>query len=506
MEELPVAEARPALLEWYRATRRRLPWRGDAPPYNGSTAGVNKAGSRAAQVAAEPSPVGEVSAYGVWVSEIMCQQTRVEAVIPYWLAWMEAFPTVQDLAAASEEQVNAKWAGLGFYRRARMLHEGAKQVVDDFDGQLPQTVDNLLRLKGVGPYTAGAIASISFGVPAPIVDGNVLRVLSRLCAVASHVKQPAYADKLAWGLAARLVEGGGGGAAGELNQAVMELGATLCAPDGSGCDERDPLRALYKSTAVARDALAAQRAGDLDALLAQPNLGVHRCPVCGAGAADFLARLRAVAAGAPLRSEEDTAVAQVHALLPLPLPKKRVRQERYLVAAVRRGDAALSPGTAWLLAKRPDSGLLAGQWEFPATLLAAHKEDEPDDPGAAARATAGGTLLEQLAPGGVQKRSAVDGTLEHVFSHVRHTMHVEHACCDADAAASEWEGRTVEWMDADRMAEVGITAGVKKVIAAVSAHAQTGSAPRRAGKRRVAAGSDDGKQPKMSAFFTKRES
>ncbi|EOD21193.1 A/G-specific adenine DNA glycosylase, mutY, partial [Emiliania huxleyi CCMP1516] len=180
MEELPVAEARPALLEWYRATRRRLPWRGDAPPYNGSTAGVNKAGSRAAQVAAEPSPVGEVSAYGVWVSEIMCQQTRVEAVIPYWLAWMEAFPTVQDLAAASEEQVNAKWAGLGFYRRARMLHEGAKQVVDDFDGQLPQTVDGLLRLKGVGPYTAGAIASISFGVPAPIVDGNVLRVLSRL--------------------------------------------------------------------------------------------------------------------------------------------------------------------------------------------------------------------------------------------------------------------------------------------------------------------------------------
>ena len=106
----------------------------------------------------------------------------------------------------------------------------------------------------------------------------------------------------------------------------------------------------------------------------------------------------------------------------------------------------------------------------------------------------------------MQKRSAVDGTLEHVFSHVRHTMHVEHACCDADAAASEWEGRAVEWMDADRMAEVGITAGVKKVIAAVSAHTQIGSAQRRAGKRRAAAGSDDGKQPKMSAFFTKRES
>jgi A/G-specific adenine glycosylase len=188
LSDLPLEEARASLLTWYAANRRRLPWRGDSPPYNGSTAGTNKPGAAGASkaAAAAPPPGGSaasVSAYGVWVSEIMCQQTRVEAVIPYWLAWMEAFPTVEALAAASEEAVNARWAGLGFYRRARMLHEGAKQVVSEHGGVLPDTVDGLLGLRGVGRYTAGAIASIVHGVPAPIVDGNVLRVFSRLAAV-----------------------------------------------------------------------------------------------------------------------------------------------------------------------------------------------------------------------------------------------------------------------------------------------------------------------------------
>ena len=224
--DMPTEDVRAALLDWYAANRRRLPWRGDAPPYNGSTAGTNSRAAASAPAAAEPEPEpaaapSEVSAYGVWVSEIMCQQTRVEAVIPYWLAWMEAFPTVEALAAASEEEVNARWAGLGFYRRARMLHEGAQQVVDEFGGHVPQSVEELMRLKGVGRYTAGAISSICFGVASPIVDGNVLRVLSRLCAISAHVKEPAFSGdgKLAWALAQQLVEAGGGSSAGELNQA-----------------------------------------------------------------------------------------------------------------------------------------------------------------------------------------------------------------------------------------------------------------------------------------------
>ena len=273
LDALPAEETRAALLEWYEGNRRHLPWRGDAPPYNGSTAGVNAAnpppvpaataeGASPSVARSAPAPV---DAYGVWVSEIMCQQTRVEAVIPYWLAWMEAFPTVEALAAASEEEVNARWAGLGFYRRARMLHEGSKQVVNEFGGVLPDTVDGLLRIKGVGPYTAGAVASIANGVPAPVVDGNVLRLLSRLCAIATSPKESAFcADgKLSWALAERLVKAGGGKRAGDLNQAMMELGATLCAPGGSGTDVRDPLRGLYRSTAIGRDVFAARRAGEL---------------------------------------------------------------------------------------------------------------------------------------------------------------------------------------------------------------------------------------------------
>ena len=129
---VPFEEIHAALLKWYRQNRRHLPWRGDSPPYNGSTAGVNGPGLRIkpAPVKVEAASVATVSAYGVWVSEIMCQQTRVEAVIPYWLAWMEAFPTVQALAAATEEEVNARWAGLGFYRRARMLHEAPPRRPD----------------------------------------------------------------------------------------------------------------------------------------------------------------------------------------------------------------------------------------------------------------------------------------------------------------------------------------------------------------------------------------
>ena len=249
LTDLPVEEIRSSLVEWYAQHRRHLPWRGDAPPYNGSTAGfAQRAAASSTAPASTAAAPAAVSAYGVWVSEIMCQQTRVEAVIPYWLTWMEAFPTVEALAAASEDEVNAKWAGLGFYRRARMLHEGAKQVVESHGGELPRDVAGLLSIKGIGPYTAGAVASIVGGVAAPVVDGNVLRVVSRLCAVAATAKEPLLCDEkrgVAWTVARALVEAGGGAEPGALNQALMEVGATYCAPAGSGVDGADPLAPFY---------------------------------------------------------------------------------------------------------------------------------------------------------------------------------------------------------------------------------------------------------------------
>ena len=162
VDVVTVAGLRTKLLSWYRENRRMLPWRGDI--VDGITAPT-------------------VSAYGIWVSEIMLQQTRVETVIPYWRRWMERFPTIEVLARATPDEVNALWAGLGYYRRAQQLLKGAQSVVGTFDGKIPDTAEELKRIPGIGPYTAGAISSIAFGKAEPLVDGNVIRVLSRLFAL-----------------------------------------------------------------------------------------------------------------------------------------------------------------------------------------------------------------------------------------------------------------------------------------------------------------------------------
>jgi A/G-specific adenine glycosylase len=159
------------LLDWYKLNRRLLPWRGDPMPKNLLN-----------------TPSSSIDPYGVWISEVMCQQTRVETVIDYWLKWMQRFPTIEVLSQASEEEVNQYWAGLGYYRRAQQLLLGAKKVINEFNGQLPQTTTQLLTIPGIGPYTAGAVASIAFGVVAPLVDGNVIRVFSRLFAIDVEVE------------------------------------------------------------------------------------------------------------------------------------------------------------------------------------------------------------------------------------------------------------------------------------------------------------------------------
>jgi A/G-specific adenine glycosylase len=159
-----------SVFEWYDAKRRHLPWRGDAPPYSSTTlSDAPPAASRC-----------YVSPYATWVSEIMLQQTRVETVIPFFLRWMDKWPTVAALAAATEEEVAAAWAGLGFYRRCRNLHLGAKRVAESATGEIPCDVHALKALPGIGDYTAGAISSIAFGKPEAVVDGNVVRVLCRM--------------------------------------------------------------------------------------------------------------------------------------------------------------------------------------------------------------------------------------------------------------------------------------------------------------------------------------
>jgi len=250
-----------SLRSWYREHRRDLPWR--SPP-------ASPAGSPAA---ASPA----VDPYGIWVSEAMLQQTRVETARDYWLRFVAALPTVEALAAAPEEQVLALWSGLGYYRRARSLQAAARVLVEVHGGVFPRTRSELLALPGVGPYTAGAVLSIAFDLPEPLVDGNVTRVLARLFALRGDASRAAFRRAL-WDLAARLMPTGGG--AGDWNQALMELGATVCLPrkpDCGACPLRRPCRARREglverlpelpprpvSVAVDLVALLAERGGRL---------------------------------------------------------------------------------------------------------------------------------------------------------------------------------------------------------------------------------------------------
>ena len=169
--------------------------------------------------------------YSIWVAVIMLQQTRLETVIPYHQRWMKRFPTVFDLASANEQEVLSAWEGLGYYSRARNLHKAARLVVEELNGGLPADSDELHKLPGIGRYTAGAIASIAFGVDAAALDGNLKRVFARVFDVAEPVDSPA-GESILWKLAEENLPPG---QAGEYNQALMDLGATVCIPRNPLC-------------------------------------------------------------------------------------------------------------------------------------------------------------------------------------------------------------------------------------------------------------------------------
>jgi A/G-specific adenine glycosylase len=188
------------VVEHYRKHARPLPWRANKDPY------------------------------AIWICEIMAQQTRLATVIPYWERWLVRFPTVTALAEAPQGDVLAAWAGLGYYARARSLHEAARLMVERHGGRVPDTMAELLALPGIGRYTAGAIASIAFGRRVPVVDGNVGRVFARLFGIEDDLRQPRTQKQL-WSLAEELVPDD----AGAFNEGLMDLGATVCTPKSPAC-------------------------------------------------------------------------------------------------------------------------------------------------------------------------------------------------------------------------------------------------------------------------------
>lgn len=195
--------------------------------------------------------MGIAEAYQVWLSEIMLQQTQVETVIPYFNRFLARFPTVTALATAPLDDVLKLWEGLGYYSRARNLHKAAQMIVSDYSGVFPSDVENLLMLPGIGRYTAGAIASIAFSVRAPVLDGNVIRVFSRLIDLPDDVTQPATLNKL-WTLAEAHVPNT---RPGDYNQSLMELGRTICKPRAplcNACPLRDICRAFANGTQTER--------------------------------------------------------------------------------------------------------------------------------------------------------------------------------------------------------------------------------------------------------------
>ncbi|KAF1315756.1 A/g-specific adenine glycosylase, partial [Globisporangium splendens] len=497
MKEL--RDARTNLLKWYDAHRRKLPWRGDPPPYlTTATHTKQKAAAMKNRLAAmdafvilkpEPDAPSEqadaripievaaprtVSPYETWVSEIMLQQTRVDTVVEYFLRWTEKFPTVEALANGSEEDVNALWAGLGYYRRARMLHAGAKYVVENFGGELPSTIEQLLTIPGIGPYTAGAISSIAFGNREPLVDGNVIRVLARLRAIGADPKNKQLI-KFSWKAAGELVEECD--RPGALNQALMELGATMCTVQNPECS-RCPVR----SSCLAYEESQSSRKEEKTTRFASESLASESdaCTICDASRYDEWNESITEVTKYPLKAKKGDSKNEVICVAVISYEDEaapeaaEAKKRKGAAKKPTKGDDTVPDNWHFLMARRPEEGLLAGQWEF------IHQKVDTSDkiPAFAQRKKLMQPRLSELLGEQATKTKQFQqqrrdlGELTHIFSHVKHHMGIEHLHFNSKPAvaainAMDADGsqkQQIRWMNAADMKQLGITTGVKKIL------------------------------------------
>ncbi|KAJ7151155.1 DNA glycosylase [Mycena filopes] len=379
MKKPDVPSIRAALVQWYSTVHsaRNMPWRKQYDPALGREERAQRA-------------------YEVWISEIMLQQTQVATVIPYYNRWLEKFPTIRDLAAASIDEVNALWKGLGYYNRASRLLAGAKKAVEEYDGRLPNNAKDMqANIPGIGRYSAGAICSIAYGENVPVLDGNVNRLLSRILALHAPPKAKSTLDIL-WNAASEMVHDLESEHPGDVNQALIELGSTVCKVRDPSCETcpLQPWCAAYNKTTTGPTMIVT----DIEDL----------CQICE-----------------PLTG--DPAVTAY----PMKVDKKKARQELDIVNVIEWRSGS---DRHFLLVRRPEAGLLAGLDEFPTTpnvaasLSRAKQVKIPQEMLS--------TLLHLSVPLLDSTSDSRDGSLRitkvhpvgdvvHVFSHIKKTYRVQ---------------------------------------------------------------------------------
>ncbi|NXK97743.1 MUTYH glycosylase, partial [Formicarius rufipectus] len=361
----------------------------------------------------------------VWVSEIMLQQTQVATVVDYYNRWMQKWPTLQALAQASLEEVNELWAGLGYYSRGKRLQEAARKVVSELAGHMPRTAEDLQKLlPGVGRYTAGAIASISYGQATGVVDGNVIRVLCRLRCIGADSSSPAVIDRL-WAMANALVDRS---RPGDFNQALMELGATVCVPKAPLCGE-----CPVKQHCQARHRLFGKPTPVPD--VEDCGECVGDCPLCP-----------------PATEPWDSSLGVTN--FPRKAAKKQPRVMRTATCVLERRGCRGAP--EYLIVQRPSSGLLAGLWEFPSLPLPQDMQEEE-------KKVLADHLQAWLGQPVAAKGLQFIGEVIHIFSHIHQTYVVYSLCLDGDVTLDPSSSPS-RWVTEEEFHASAVSTAMKKVL------------------------------------------
>ncbi|KAK4447840.1 A/G-specific adenine DNA glycosylase [Podospora aff. communis PSN243] len=485
---LSVPQSRTALLSWFTTVHssRLMPWR---KPF--------------LQPSSTPHHLLAKRAYEVWISEVMLQQTRVATVVAYWNRWMDKWPTIEDLAAAKEEEVLSLWQGLGYYSRAKRVHEAARVVVGEMGGLLPAEVGELVaRVPGVGRYTAGAIAAIVFGRAEAMVDGNVVRVLCRQLGVFGDGKGREVVEGI-WEVAAELarvvardgVEDGQETPVSEVpgrwGQALMELGSTVCTPKPNcrACPVTETCRAYQEGLALARGEKGGRVLQDVEDICGVCHPWAECEEVSDEDDEAAPKRKKARLAGkkstvsayftAPSKSDSSPGATRApsdremeiivpHARkFPLRKPKKKVREEEIVVCGIRRR----SDGK-YLIHQRPEKGLLANMWELPSHTLPKTTENLCKAREAASTEYVAELLSKGKKGSGDRKRkttqtAALDklrcggemATVTWLFSHLKHTMYV-HMFEDL-STGQESSAHRSKWASIEEIEEVSMGTGMR---------------------------------------------